>query len=77
MLGPTEPSVPITLILSRFDPVKRSYRVVTRLTQSSSAGRATFRWRGSIPGRYLVRLTTPATDGYAGGDSGSYRWIVR
>jgi hypothetical protein len=77
VVNPGDPAVPITLTLSRYDPVRKAYRLVTRLTQTSSAGRATFRWRASSPGRYLVRLTTPATAAYASGDSGSYRWIVR
>jgi hypothetical protein len=77
ILGPTEPAVPVTLTLSRYDPVKGAYRVVTRLTQMSSGGRAGFAWRPSNSGRYVVRLSTPATDTFAGGQSGSYRWIVR
>lgn len=77
VLGPTEPAAQITLTLSRYDTVRKAYRVVSRLTQTSSAGRATFAWRSSSPGRYLVRLTTPATDAYASAQSGSYRWIVR
>lgn len=77
ILGPSGPATRVTLTLSRYDPVKRTYRVVTRLTQTSSAGRATFRWRSSSPARYIVRLSTGATDAYASGISGAYRWIVR
>ena len=77
ILGPNEPAASATLTLSRYDQVKRGYRVVTRLSQTSSGGRATFSWRASSPGRYLVRLSTPATDAYASGQSGSYRWIIR
>jgi hypothetical protein len=77
MLGPTAPPVPVTLTLSRYDPVRRAYRAVTRLTQMSSGGRASFRWSSSNSARYVVRLSTPATATYARGQSGSYHWIVR
>jgi hypothetical protein len=77
VLGPTQPATPVTLTLSRYDPVGRVYRVLTRITRVSSAGRASFTWRPSSSGRYLVRLSTPATDNFASGQSGSYRWIVR
>ena len=77
VLRPAEPAVPITMTLSRYDPVRKAYVVVARLTQTSSGGRATLRWRSLNPGRYLVRLTTPTTTTYASGQSGAYRWIVR
>jgi hypothetical protein len=76
-LGPTAPAIRVTLTLARYDPVRRVYRTVTRLTQTSSSGHAIFRWRPSSAARYLVRLSTAATDAYASGLSGSYRWIVR
>jgi hypothetical protein len=77
VLGPTGPAVPVTLTLSRYDAAKRTYRVVARLTQTSSDGRTSFRWRPSTAGRYIVQLSTAATAAYAGGQSSSYRWIVR
>ena len=76
-LEPTGPAVPVTLTLSRYDPALRAYRVLTRLTRLSSGGRASFAWRPSTVGRYVIQLSTPATAAYAGGQSGSYRWIVR
>jgi hypothetical protein len=77
IVGPTAPAVPVILTVSRYDPAVRAYRVVTRLDQVTSAGRASFAWRPSSAGSYVVRLSTPATDAYANGQSGSYRWIVR
>lgn len=77
ILGPAEPSQPVTLMLSRYDPVKRQYRVVSHLTRTSVSGRATFRWRAVGAGSYIVKLSTPATTAYAAGVSGAYRWIVR
>lgn len=77
ILAPTDPAVRVTMTLSRYDPVKRQYRAVTRLTRTSVSGRATFRWRASSPGSYTVRLSTPATTAYASGRSGSYRWIIK
>ena len=77
ILGPVEPSVPVTMTLSRYNSAQRAYQVVARLTRSSLAGRVGFAWRGLNAGTYTVRLTTPATDQYAAGVSGTYRWTVR
>lgn len=77
ILTPTAPATPVTMMLSRYDPVRRNYRVVARLTRTSASGRATFLWRASSPGRYTVRLSTPATAAFAAGLSPMYRWIIR
>ncbi len=77
ILGPSAPSVPVTLTLSRYNSARQTYQVVARLTRTSVTGRASFAWRGLNAGTYAVRLTTPATDRYAAGVSAIYRWTIR
>lgn len=77
VVGPAEPPVAVTMTLSRYDPARRTDRVVVRLTRVTSGGRAAFAWRTSVAGFYTVRLTTVSGDRFAAGVSGTYRWLMR
>lgn len=75
-LSPVEPSVPVTMTLSRVGPARGTSHEIARIVRASAAGRATFAWRALTPGVYTVRVTSPATDSFAGGASPTYRWTV-
>lgn len=76
-LTPTTPQVPVTLHVLRYDSVSRRYVLRTSLVRASASGTASFSWRPTARGRYLLRLTTPSTPGFANGISRSYRWDIR
>jgi hypothetical protein len=74
---PAAPPVVVTASVYRFDSARRSYRLVTTARRTTVAGRAAIAWRPTTPGRYYLRLTTPASAQFAAGTSPSYRWVVR
>lgn len=74
---PALPNATVTLTVSRLDTTTRIYVTVATLRQASAAGRATFAWRPTARGSYLLRLTTGSTAQFANGISAAYRWTVK
>lgn len=77
VLNPTSPPVAVALKIYRYDSSRRVYVLRSSIVRTSVAGRATFAWRPSLVGRYLLRVTTAPTPLYTNGISAAYRWSVR
>jgi hypothetical protein len=76
VVGPTTPSVKVTLKIARYDTASRTWKPSATLTATTSGGKATFNWRPTSRAAYRLQFSTPPTAQFANGVSPLYVWTI-
>jgi hypothetical protein len=76
VVGPTSPSVKVTLKITRYDTTSRTWKPSATLTATSAAGKAAFTWRPTSRAAYRLQFSTPPTAQFANGVSPLYVWTI-
>jgi hypothetical protein len=76
-IGPRSPGVRVTLTLSRWDAVRRTWVAVSRRSANSGvAGSVSTSWKPASTGSWSWRVAVASTPDYANNLSGVYRFTV-